>query len=256
MHCGHGGATCPRLDSISQQVEPEVSDPVADEEDIPEEPALLEEDESDYDDEDDDLYYDPRPDVLPPDVRDLPHSAPFPTAPVLNRPSLASRMLVVVDIDGVYQLPFTFCMCDGALSEDIQLLDLGYYPASRNRPRTVFTTRVLDDFLLSNKECKASARNYYNKIRRATNGAFPHLVPVSDFAIIQNVALTLYRSNQYRYRELLRVSRQWRNQKMRRWAGFGHRTESIGPGDLAVTCPACPQPGKNLPDDWKNDAEQ
>ena len=84
VHCGHGGATCPRLDSISQQVEPEVSDPVADEEDIPEEPALLEEDESDYDDEDDDLYYDPRPDVLPPDVRDLPHPAPFPTAPVLN----------------------------------------------------------------------------------------------------------------------------------------------------------------------------
>ncbi|TFK79312.1 hypothetical protein K466DRAFT_606245 [Polyporus arcularius HHB13444] len=87
------------------------------------------------------------------------------------------RMIVVVDTDGVQELPFTFCQCFGAPRQDLQILDLGLYPASSLHPRTVFTSRLLDDFLLSNKECNASARNYYNALRRRTNNAFPHMVP-------------------------------------------------------------------------------
>jgi hypothetical protein len=36
-------------------------------------------------------------------------------------------------------------------------------------------------------------------------------------------------------------------------AGRGHDPEGIGgtsPGSLTVECPACPHPGRNLPDDW------
>ena len=43
---------------------------------------------------------------------------------------------------------------------------------------------------------------------------------------------------------------------MRKNAGFGHREDSIDRGDLAVRCPACPQPEVNLPDDWKDDPKQ
>lgn len=255
IYCGHGGSRCPSL-HVTSRDDSEASSADIEEDDGVEEPVLLEDDESDYDDEDDDLYYDPRPNVLSPDVHDLPHLASSEPAPTLHRLSVPCRTLVVVDVSGIHELPFAFCVCQGAPSQDVQLLDLGYYPASRHRPRTVFTTRVLDDFLLSNKECKASARNYHNKLRRTTNGAFPHLVPVGDVLLILRVSLTFYMCEQDRYKELLRVSRQWRNQKMRRWAGFGHRSESIGPGDLAVTCPACPQPGKNLPDDWATDIEK
>ncbi|KAI1784921.1 hypothetical protein LXA43DRAFT_1100891 [Ganoderma leucocontextum] len=59
-----------------------------------------------------------------------------------------------------------------------------------------------------------------------------------------------------RYKALLRVSRQWRNLKLRKWAGFGHTKESIGPSDLTVRCPSCPRPDINLPDNWREDPEQ
>ncbi|RPD55728.1 hypothetical protein L227DRAFT_509623, partial [Lentinus tigrinus ALCF2SS1-6] len=72
------------------------------------------------------------------------------------------RMLVVVDITGIHELPFTFCRCRSAAPEDLQLLALGYYPASQTRPRTVFTLRVLDAFLLANRETNASPRSFYN----------------------------------------------------------------------------------------------
>jgi hypothetical protein len=37
-------------------------------------------------------------------------------------------------------------------------------------------------------------------------------------------------------------------------AGKNHQRDPE-PGDLAVLCPACPQPGKNLPEDWENAPE-
>ena len=44
--------------------------------------------------------------------------------------------------------------------------------------------------------------------------------------------------------------------KKLKWAGFGHKTSDpmkVTPGELAIFCPACPQAGINLPDDWKQD---
>ena len=37
-------------------------------------------------------------------------------------------------------------------------------------------------------------------------------------------------------------------------AGRGHDPEGVGntpPGSLTVECPACPHPGRNLPENWK-----
>ncbi|KAG1732282.1 hypothetical protein EDB19DRAFT_1640300, partial [Suillus lakei] len=56
-----------------------------------------------------------------------------------------------------------------------------------------------------------------------------------------------------RYRELMRVSHIWRDLVNRIRFGFGHQTDrSPGLGDLALYCPACPQPGINLPPSWKD----
>lgn len=39
--------------------------------------------------------------------------------------------------------------------------------------------------------------------------------------------------------------------------GFGHAQDRMpGVGDLALFCPACPQPGINLPPDWKDDRDK
>jgi hypothetical protein len=55
----------------------------------------------------------------------------------------------------------------------------------------------------------------------------------------------------------MRVSRQWRNLQARKRAGFGHDVDtSVGPGELAIFCPTCPQPGINLPENWKEDVNR
>nr|VWP01792.1 Cytochrome P450 monooxygenase AKT7 (EC (AK-toxin biosynthesis protein 7) [Ganoderma boninense] len=269
VHCGHNGSPCPavatyadyghadlppsQLDALPS-LNPHRPGPApvtisnaytadADAtEDIHDHGYLIEDQDSELEDEDADFYYGTDPDISTPLVSDLPWFGEGPQRPAATSGSVHTtaatygndRMIVVVDLEGVHELPFSFCACPNAVRDDLQLIDLGYYPASIQLPKTVFTKRVLDDFLLSNKECKTSARNYYNKLRRTTNPAFPHMVPD-------------------RYKELLRVSRQWRNIQTRIQAGFGHRVDTIGPGDLAIRCPACPQPDTNLPDGWQND---
>jgi hypothetical protein len=37
---------------------------------------------------------------------------------------------------------------------------------------------------------------------------------------------------------------------------MAYRSEDPGPRELAIFCPACPQPGVNLPDDWKDDPKR
>lgn len=35
-------------------------------------------------------------------------------------------------------------------------------------------------------------------------------------------------------------------------SGFGYHFDSPSDGSMALFCPACPQPGINLPEDWKD----
>ncbi|KAG1892058.1 hypothetical protein F4604DRAFT_1875513 [Suillus subluteus] len=108
----------------------------------------------------------------------------------------------------------------GIETREWMLLRAGLFPASSTRPKTVFTFEVLDHFLIDTLECKTSARSFFEKLTRLTNNAFPDTVPV--------------------------------NLKNRKWFGFGHDSESgPGPGDLALFCPSCPQPGINMPLCWE-----
>lgn len=93
---------------------------------------------------------------------------------VTDRPAMT-----IIDKSGVLSLSIMYCNCPGSLKKDMQLFQVGLFPASFNRPKTAFTFSVLDDFLLDNLECGTSAKNYYSKIRRLTSSIFPLLVPVS-----------------------------------------------------------------------------
>ena len=147
--------------------------------------------------------------------------------------------MTLVDITGVHFLPVHFCTCPNAPLRYIQLLRHALYPVSYDRPQTAFSFRVLDDFDLDNLETKGTAQRYYAKLCRLTNNAFPHAVPD-------------------RYRELLRVIREWRNLTARKRAGFiGPRLEdNVGPGQLVQFCPTCPDPNTNLPPGWEKDPNQ
>ncbi len=103
-----------------------------------------------------------------------------PTVPIPGcKDDKGNCYLLVVDRSEVHHLAFWWCVCSNAESEDIQLLDMGFYPASFQRPKTVFTLKVLDDFLVDNLECKTSVMSYWSKLCRVTSKAFLHKVPVS-----------------------------------------------------------------------------
>ncbi|KII87556.1 hypothetical protein PLICRDRAFT_55487 [Plicaturopsis crispa FD-325 SS-3] len=138
---------------------------------------------------------------------------------------------------GVHSLGVRWCRCHGALPQDMQLMDAGLFPASFTRIETCFTFHVLDDFAMENLECKMSCLSFYNKLRRITSSAFPFTVPD-------------------RYREFNRVVRQYESLLSLLKHGFGHTDQAPGPGQLAFFCAACPQPGVNLPDNWRDNADQ
>jgi hypothetical protein len=53
--------------------------------------------------------------------------------------------------------------------------------------------------------------------------------------------------SQNRYRELMRVSRQWRNLETLKHNGCAHdATIKCAEGNLAMFCATCPQPGINV----------
>ena len=51
---------------------------------------------------------------------------------------------------------------------------------------------------------------------------------------------------------------EWRHLKMLKRAGRGHDPDGVDatqPGQLAVVCPACPHPDRNLPAGWEDAPE-
>ena len=59
-----------------------------------------------------------------------------------------------------------------------------------------------------------------------------------------------------RYKELLRLSRVWRLLKLLKWRGYHAGADEPGPGGLVLFCPACPQPGVNIPSNEDIDIHQ
>lgn len=104
--------------------------------------------------------------------------------------------MVVVHTNGIHYLPVRFCRCPNAATEDIQLIQMRYYPSTYKQVRTVFTFQLLDDYLLENLECQTSTYHYFQKLRRMTNKAVPQSIPVSNvfdlfMFMIYSLGLTL-----------------------------------------------------------------
>ncbi|KAK6971654.1 CxC2 domain-containing protein [Favolaschia claudopus] len=144
----------------------------------------------------------------------------------------------IIDSNGVHEVGLDFCTCASAEDRDIQLVRARLYPATTTNPATAATFRVMRDFHLLSLEAKCSAHHFYNELARQTN----------------NSGVFQPRS---RYHQFLTIVRQWRNLQMYKRSGRGHAADGIagtGAGECALLCPACPQPGKNLPLDgsWRS----
>jgi hypothetical protein len=152
--------------------------------------------------------------------------------------SLQNDYVRVVHMNGIHHIALLTCACHGAEERHADLLYNRLVPATFSRYKTLFTVAVLDDFRISNLETKASAYQYFQKLRRLTFPTAPARAP--------NL-----------YQELLRLARVWRWLKKKKWAGHGNRKDDdltmTAPGEFANFCPACPQPRINLPPDYKQD---
>ncbi|KAJ7497825.1 hypothetical protein B0H11DRAFT_2276322 [Mycena galericulata] len=143
---------------------------------------------------------------------------------------------VVVASNGIHEVALDFCNCSTAQAHNIQLLRARWYPATGKIPRTAATFEVLRRFHHMTLQSKCSGAEFYNSLVRETDNSGTETV-------------------RDRYDEFLRMTREWRHLQMLKRAGRGHDSsgvEGTKPGECALLCPACPQPGKNLPPGWKN----
>ena len=156
--------------------------------------------------------------------------------------ALLNPYVRVVHINGMHQLPLVSCLCRSDLPDELayDLVASRMIPASFDRIRTIFTAQMLDYFRLCNLELKATAYQFNQLLRRIT-------LPMAPSQVLNL------------YNELRRMSRLWRWMKRLKWNGFGHNGKDpmkVQLGELAIYCPTCPQPGINIPDNWKEDVNR
>ncbi|KAJ8508653.1 hypothetical protein ONZ45_g9101 [Pleurotus djamor] len=140
---------------------------------------------------------------------------------------------VVICLQGVQTVGVDFCGCTQAVTRHVQLLQYQLFPATVIEPRTAATFEVLRFFQLLSFTSKVSAHAFYKGLERLSNN--------------------LGRSLPDRYISFLRIIREWRHVLLLKRSGStygGRRVADVEPGELSVLCPACPHPGKNLPEGY------
>ncbi|KAJ7106182.1 hypothetical protein C8R44DRAFT_886074 [Mycena epipterygia] len=153
-----------------------------------------------------------------------------------NLPEAAdSDAFMIVNEHGVHEVTLDFCGCGTGGTKPTQLLRARLYPAMVVSPWTAATFIVLDRFQLLAFESKCSAFEFYHSLARELDNTGLKGIPFR------------------------RMTHEWNNLQMLKRAGRGHDPGGIAatePGSCALLCPACPQPDKNLPPDWKNTPEE
>ncbi|KAG1770137.1 hypothetical protein EV702DRAFT_1181662 [Suillus placidus] len=141
-----------------------------------------------------------------------------------------------IHTNGIHKITLDYCGCHSAQTHAMQLLCVAYFPATTSEPQTAATFQILKQYHLLLFESKASGYEFYRAITRLTDNTSLH-------------------ARKDRYKAFLRMVQEWRHLKMLKCAGRGHDptgVEGMMEGECTILCPACPQPGKNLPDDWQD----
>ncbi|KAJ7169399.1 hypothetical protein B0H12DRAFT_1246922 [Mycena haematopus] len=131
----------------------------------------------------------------------------------------------IIHLPVIHRVKFRYCKCQRAddTSNVQQCLRNKWFPATITDPATCATFSTLETFRLHN-------------VTKATVSTGMDWVP-------------------HRYKEFMRMSRQWAFLKRAKRAGLAHNPaglESTGLREAAVRCWACPHDGRNLPADWRD----
>lgn len=173
VHLGHGGNKCPSNcpednSPTAAPVDRASSDEELDDANIP---AC---DGSEMGDDDSETWDSDEED--PPDLQSCKVDAEYGNGlPKLKGPNV----VCFVDTSGVHKLRVHMCHCPNTQANDLQFMAMGFFPASVDSPKTVFTFSLLDDLRLNNLECHTPFRSYWKTLVRKTSCEFPLSVPVS-----------------------------------------------------------------------------
>ncbi|KAJ7120873.1 hypothetical protein C8R44DRAFT_623095 [Mycena epipterygia] len=167
---------------------------------------------------------------------------------------------VIIDSHGIHEVALDFCGCGQGGAPTVQLLRAQLYPATTMNPRTAATFAVLRRYHLLSFESKCAAYEFYQSLARETDNMrykrAKDKKPKKQQAAPQEDDEARMKD---RYHEFLRMTREWRHVQMLKRAGRGHDPDGVAStkeGECALLCPACPQPGKNLPPDWADAPEE
>ncbi|GJE92976.1 hypothetical protein PsYK624_091350 [Phanerochaete sordida] len=145
------------------------------------------------------------------------------------------RPMCIVSEEGIHQLRVQLCECPDPTTslpqpDSIQLLQHGFWPASWNEPHTAFTISLLKTFSLLANTAHVNSYDYFQVLRRKTDNVRPKDVL-------------------NRYREFMTASRTFNHiTSLKR---HGKDVRGLVYASLAVLCPACPQPDKNMSPGWR-----
>ncbi|KAF8805690.1 hypothetical protein BYT27DRAFT_7067644, partial [Phlegmacium glaucopus] len=158
----------------------------------------------------------------------------------LNPERAVDNDFTVISAHGIQSITLNFCGC-GKSSQDhvIQLLRACLFPATIKYPKTAATFDCLETFEKLSYVSKISAFEFYHTSSRLTDD-------------------TGTKTPKDKYMSFIRMAHEWRHLKMTKHSGRGHDPAGVSQtkeGECAVLCPACPQPGKNMPPGWEDKPE-
>ncbi|KAL1658134.1 hypothetical protein GGF50DRAFT_67861 [Schizophyllum commune] len=152
------------------------------------------------------------------------------------QPIAAHSDFTVIHTNGIHLVNVQFCGCGkGPRHTRQQLMRNGWWPASVKNPQTCATIACLRLFHKLNACSKISIHEFYRAVERLTDNTGTQHITEKRRVFGDMV-------NQFRHTTMLKRF------------GIGHTDAGVDatpPGALAMRCRACPQPGRNLPPDWK-----
>jgi hypothetical protein len=142
--------------------------------------------------------------------------------------------LWVGDLTGFCSVTVNFCQCSQSYDhpKGLQLIPYGIFPCSDISPQSGFTIALLRQFATFSTLAKGSAHKYYAILERSTSTGFPGSLPNCSREL-----LSTYR----RFSYLLLLKRSG--------STFPEHPNPAFQDDLALRCPACPNPGVNFKPD-------
>jgi hypothetical protein len=175
---------------------------------------------------------------------------------ICHNPAADARRLIVGHSNGVQHIRVRYCECQG-LERWQQLIRARLFPSSEERPRSCWTFEFLDTYVAMALQGKIALYDFYLAILHRS-----HNTSTSNKLVCFQLRCYSYYLNIHQHalwNPLALISRQYIHLKMLKRSGRAHEPRPPGkpipatePGSLGVLCPACPQPGMNMPPGWEN----